>query len=71
MMASLYIVSVAETIADLMEESGYNFLTDSKINDIRLFGIGQRILPVYRKQPMKKPLFDAINSESFSIRVGK
>lgn len=40
MMASLYVVSVAETIADLMGENDYGLLTDSKINDIRVFGVG-------------------------------
>ncbi|VDM37304.1 unnamed protein product [Toxocara canis] len=39
MMASLYVVSVAETVSDLMSENDYGFVTNNKINDIRLFGI--------------------------------
>ncbi|VDK53903.1 unnamed protein product [Anisakis simplex] len=39
MMASLYIVSVAETISDLMVEHEYGFVTDNRINDIRAIGI--------------------------------
>lgn len=39
MMASLYVVSVAETISDLMDENSYGFITGSRINDIRLFGV--------------------------------
>ncbi|VDM96051.1 unnamed protein product [Thelazia callipaeda] len=39
MMASLYVVSAAETIADLMNDSGYETVTNTKINDVRLFGI--------------------------------
>ena len=40
MMASLYIVSVAETISDLMLENDYGIATNTRVNDIRLFGIG-------------------------------
>ncbi|KAK6107182.1 Amino acid permease family protein [Brugia pahangi] len=39
MMASLYVVSAAETIVDLMNENGFSTLTNSKINDVRLFGV--------------------------------
>lgn len=41
MMASLYIVSVAETISDLLLDNNYGVVTGSVINDIRLFGIGK------------------------------
>uniref|UniRef100_A0AC35TM44 Ion_trans_2 domain-containing protein n=1 Tax=Rhabditophanes sp. KR3021 TaxID=114890 RepID=A0AC35TM44_9BILA len=37
-MAGLYIVGIAELVSDLLIESGYEFFTDSKVNDIRVFG---------------------------------
>uniref|UniRef100_A0A0N5BR99 Solute carrier family 12 member 9 n=1 Tax=Strongyloides papillosus TaxID=174720 RepID=A0A0N5BR99_STREA len=37
-MAGLYLVGIAELISDLLVEAGYPLLTNSKINDIRIFG---------------------------------
>jgi solute carrier family 12 sodium/potassium/chloride transporter 2 len=39
-MAALYIVAFAETVTELMQENGYQYILNNKTNDIRLIGIG-------------------------------
>uniref|UniRef100_A0A1I8EPH7 Amino acid permease/ SLC12A domain-containing protein n=1 Tax=Wuchereria bancrofti TaxID=6293 RepID=A0A1I8EPH7_WUCBA len=48
-MASVYVVTAAETIVDLMDENGFSTLTNSKVNDVRLFGVGQLDWQQYQK----------------------